>query len=81
MSCGPKLVSAKLAEKHLEAKVDPEQTIAIAVLHSRKFTISLMIKQEAFSSLQEVYTFNFKRNAFNFVIGDFGPNKTAVVVV
>lgn len=81
VSCGPKLVSAKLAQKHLNGDPDPDKTNAIAVLHSRKLTISLMINQESFSSFQEVYSFSFKRNAFNFMIGDFGPNKSAVVVV
>lgn len=55
--------------------------MAIAVLHSRKLSIALIVHHSAFSQYQEVYQFSFQRNAFNFVIGDFGPNRSSVVVV
>ena len=74
------LVSQKITQRYLEG-ADPVKTVAIAVLHSRKLSISLIVHQGAFSSYQEVYQFPFHRNAFNFLIGDFGPNKTSVVVV
>jgi len=80
VDCATKLVSSKITQKHLDG-ADPAKTTAIAVLHSRKLSISLIVHHSAFSQLQEVYTFPFQRNAYNFIIGDFGPNKTAVIVV
>ena len=80
VDCATKLVSQKITQKHLDG-ADAEQTVAIAVLHSRKLSISLIVHHNAFSTFQEVYSYSFKRNAFNFMIGDFGPNRTSVVVV
>ena len=59
VDCAPKLVSANLVQKHLDAAIDPEKTIAIAVLHSRKLTISLIVNQNAFAQYQEVYSYSF----------------------
>ena len=67
-------MSANITQRHLDG-ADPETTIAICVLHSRKLTISLIVHHDAFSQYQEVYTLEFQRNAFNFLIGNFGPNK------
>lgn len=80
IDCATKLVSSKITQKYLDG-ADPDKTTAIAVLHSRKLTIALIVQHESFSQFQEVYNFPIQRNAFNFLIGDFGPNKTAVVVV
>ena len=49
VNCANKLVSAKITQKHLEG-ADPDNTIAICVLHSRKLTISLIVHHNAFSS-------------------------------
>ena len=49
VDCANKLVSAKITQKYLEG-ADPDNTIAICVLHSRKLTISLIVHHNAFSS-------------------------------
>ena len=59
VDCAPKLVSANLINKYIDGGLDPEKTNAVAVLHSRKLTISLIVNQNAFAQYQEVYSFSF----------------------
>lgn len=80
VDCLPNLVSARVTNKYLEG-ADPTKTVAIAVLHSRKLTIGVIVHHEAFLQYQEVYACPLSRNAFNFLVGDFGPNKTSVMIV
>ena len=56
VDCATNLVSAQITQKYLDG-ADPEKTTAIAVLHSRKLTIALIVHHEAFSQFQEVYNF------------------------
>ena len=54
VDCKTNLVSAKITQKFLDG-ADPTKTIAIAVLHSRKLSIGVIVHHEAFSQYQEVY--------------------------
>ena len=48
---------------------------AVAVLHSRKLVIAMIVTTNDFSSFQEVHSHTFNRNAFNFVVGCFGQRQ------
>ena len=69
VDCAKNLISPKA--QVLGGK-NTQETTAIAVLHSRKLVIAAIVTSNDFSSYQEVHTHSFNRNAFNFIIGNFG---------
>jgi hypothetical protein len=52
---------------------------ALAILHPRRLIIAAVTTSQNFSGLKEVYVHDFKRNCYNFVIGQFGGKTTACI--
>ena len=71
VDCAKNLISPKVL--HPLGGRASEETMAIAVLHSRKLVIAAVVTTDDYTNYKEVHTHNFNRNAFNFVIGNFGP--------
>ena len=70
VECAKNLISPKAAQ--VLGGRQSQDSVAVAVLHSRKLVIAAIVTTNDFSSYQEVHTHSFNRNAFNFVIGNFG---------
>lgn len=52
---------------------------ALVILHPRKLLVAAIVTTNSFSAYKEIYSHEFKRNCYNFVVGAFGGKPTVCV--
>jgi hypothetical protein len=52
---------------------------AIVILHPRRLIVAAIVTSNSYSAYKEIYTHDFKRNLYNFVVGEFGGKHTICV--
>lgn len=49
------------------------------ILHPRRLVIAAVVTSSSFSAYKDIYTHDFRRNLYNFTIGNFGGKPTICV--